>query len=1056
MLLAFRPQFVQANVMPVYEDLRRTESAHFIYIYQVSLAPQLPELVKLCEETFDLLTSILHWAPRGKTIVLYADSLDEHNGAAWVHPRATVLLYAAGSSPGSSIYEPGLFLRRTFLHEYTHVLSMDAQYGADAVLSAIFGRVLPTGDLLSLILAACAAPPGFLAPTWYLEGLAIWAETEFSNSGRGRTALADMIMRMSVAEQRSLSPKAWDLELPEWPYGEAAYLYGMKTIEYAQKLSAEKASQTSLPGELSDQVAHSFLFFFDDCARPVMGRTFDQMTRDALRQTQHNQATRIATLQSRPLTKLNRLTPEPLQAAYPRFSADSQAVFFAGKPEAGREVLYRYDCKEKRVERLENARIDFGGTTLNTPLNHKLIYYTRLNVRGRDRVWNELHCFDPATATRSLVTRLGRYRYPAISPDGRTLAAVRNESGSFSLLEVPLAAAGSPKAETIRKEAPPFHSLINPAYSPDGRSLAYVLANDEHSQLRNLDRITGADLLLVDWPCFIMTPVFHPSGSNLVFVADRNGVYNLYRQPLPFGEPQAVTHVLGGVFAPDFSPDGRELAVAAYDSRGYYLSVLTVASLTNVPAPLPVLKWDWPSSSRDSYPGRVKATNGPPVAQPLPARPPASVGPKALRAGNAAHSVAGGRTDSLLAATPVTSRPYSYLAGTRLSYWTPWLTVADGSGVQGGLAAAGADYTEALNLFALGGAESRWGTPLGSLLLQYSGSYPILSAFGAYGPETYYNLVKDKSGFFYDYNEEVGQAGGLVTLPLVRADYQADFSLGFQATDRKVITKSAEDYAGAPLVTTNLFEGTESALFAQMAFFSGTAFGRSASFEDGRALAATLERVDEAFGGELDQTRVLGQWVEYAPLAELPGRAWAGGQALAWADNHVLRLEGVGAAGEGDETAQSFFGLGGFGFVQQLAGRGLERNVILRGYDANSQVGRYLVKAGAAYRFPLLSHYEGMNATLPFYLHQVFGELYYEGGHASGGDSASALDANWLNAAGFEVNVSLTVFRYVPIAPGLGIVYAFNRKDPNPGASADSEANQKLQVYLSIKAVVNF
>jgi len=39
------------------------------------------------------------------------------------------------------IYEPDCSCR-TILHEYAHVLSMDAQYGADAVLSAIFGRVM--------------------------------------------------------------------------------------------------------------------------------------------------------------------------------------------------------------------------------------------------------------------------------------------------------------------------------------------------------------------------------------------------------------------------------------------------------------------------------------------------------------------------------------------------------------------------------------------------------------------------------------------------------------------------------------------------------------------------------------------------------------------------------------------------------------------------------------------------------------------------------------------------------------------------------------------------
>ncbi|MDD5677215.1 MAG: hypothetical protein PHW60_04385 [Kiritimatiellae bacterium] len=1011
------PLSAQANLMPVYEDLRRTESAHFIYIYQVSLGPQIPPLIRLSEEAYDLLTPALRWTPRGKTAILYADTMDEHNGSAWVYPRPTILLYAAGSSPGSTIYEPGLFLRRTVLHEYAHVLSMDAQYGADAFLNAIFGRVMPAGDFLSLVLAACAAPPGFLAPTWYLEGLSIWAETEFSSSGRGRTSVADMIMRMPFADQRVLSASRWDLALPEWPYGNAAYLYGMKTIEYAQALSAQTNGQPDLPGNLSDDVAHSFLYFFDNCAKPALGMTFNRMTRAALVQAQSCQQERIRRLQSHPLTPLTRLTPGALQVADPQFGADGSAVFFAGHPEAGRDVLYRYDRTTKRVQRVEGARVDFDSTSLAVPEDHELIYYTRLNVIGRDRIWNELHCYDPAKQTQTLVTREGRYRFPAIAPDGRILAAVRNEGGRFSLLEVPLAQAGNRRAETIRALAPPFHSIVDPAYAPDGKHLVYVLANDAHSQLRNIDLDTGNDTLLVDWPCIIITPLFHPSGSNLVFVADRNGVYNLYRFPLPFGEVLAITHALGGVFTPDFSPDGRELAVAAYDSRGYYLSLLNVESLSPPSFPLPELKPDWPSLPRDAE--RFKQSPAWAVTTALATNAPSKT--------NTPDSVV--------------SQPYNSLSGVRLDYWTPWLTVANGA-IEGGLASACSDYTQAQNIFALAGAESRWGTPLGALVYQYSGFYPILTAFGNYGPESYYDLVKDRSGYLYDYNEKVGQAGGMVTLPRVRIDSRADFSFGWQGTDRKVIPKSAEDYAGRPLVTSNLFEGTESALFAQMTFFNATSFGRSASFEDGRAVSATIERADKAFGGDLSQTRVLGQWVEYVPVV--------------WADNHVLRLEGVGAAGQGDETAQSFFGLGGYGVVQQVASPGLNRSVILRGYNPNSQVGRYLVKAGAAYRFPMMSYYRGADATLPLYMHQLFGELYYEGGHAWSGDATGALDACWLNAVGFELNLSLTLFRYAQIAPGLGVVYAFDRKDPNPGASGDDVENQKLQLYLSIKAVVNF
>jgi len=170
----------QVGRMPVNEPLLETESAHFLYIYSQSLSDQVPMLARYCEEAYVRLTPVFKWTPRQKTMVLYADSLDEHNGMASVSPRPMIMVYAAGSAPESTIYEPGFYLRRTVFHEFAHILAMDAQYGFDDTMARIFGRVMPVGDLLSILIAVCAAPPGELGPRWYQEGLAIWAETEFS------------------------------------------------------------------------------------------------------------------------------------------------------------------------------------------------------------------------------------------------------------------------------------------------------------------------------------------------------------------------------------------------------------------------------------------------------------------------------------------------------------------------------------------------------------------------------------------------------------------------------------------------------------------------------------------------------------------------------------------------------------------------------------------------------------------------------------------------------------------------------------------------------------
>ncbi|MBU1692605.1 MAG: hypothetical protein KKC51_01445, partial [Verrucomicrobia bacterium] len=230
----------RAQEMPINERILRVESDHFIVLYQESLAERVPALVRECETARAVLAPIFRWAPREKVQVLFHDGWDEHNGWAYTYPRPRLSFFAAGPSP-SGIYEPGGYLRSTIWHEYTHVLMIDAKYGFGDLLGRLFGRFLPeVGDPVSTLIALWAIPPGMTAPNWYLEGSAIWSETEFTRQGRGRQSLPDMVMRMAVVDGRALDPRQWELAHPEWPYSDAAYLWGARAMQYAQEQSSGK------------------------------------------------------------------------------------------------------------------------------------------------------------------------------------------------------------------------------------------------------------------------------------------------------------------------------------------------------------------------------------------------------------------------------------------------------------------------------------------------------------------------------------------------------------------------------------------------------------------------------------------------------------------------------------------------------------------------------------------------------------------------------------------------------------------------------------------------
>jgi len=75
--------------------------------------------------------------------------------------------------------------------------------------------------------------------------------------------------------------------------------------------------------------------------------------------------------------------------------------------------------------------------------------------------------------------------------------------------------------------------------------------------------------------------------------------------------------------------------------------------------------------------------------------------------------------------------------------------------------------------------------------------------------------------------------------------------------------------------------------------------------------------------------------------------------------------------------------------------------------------------------------------------------VFYEGGTAWDDDSPHD-ETNWLNSVGVEFNMSMTLFRFIDVAPGLGVAYAPDR-DPRR-----FDPDDNVQVYLTIKGAINF
>ncbi|WP_233505745.1 Tol-Pal system beta propeller repeat protein TolB [Rhodoferax lacus] len=165
---------------------------------------------------------------------------------------------------------------------------------------------------------------------------------------------------------------------------------------------------------------------------------------------------------------------------------------------------------------------------------------------------------------------------PAWSPNGRQLAYVSYEARKPTIY-VHEVATGKRRLVANFKG-----NNSAPAWSPDGKTLALALSRDGGTQLNLLDVSTaGSEPRRIAQSASIDTePVFTADGRSIYFVSDRGGSPQIYRVSVSGGSPERVTFSGNYNTSPALSPDGRWLAYVSRVGGAFKLYVMDLASGT--------------------------------------------------------------------------------------------------------------------------------------------------------------------------------------------------------------------------------------------------------------------------------------------------------------------------------------------------------------------------------------------------------------------------------------------------------------------------------------------
>jgi hypothetical protein len=253
----------------------------------------------------------------------------------------------------------------------------------------------------------------------------------------------------------------------------------------------------------------------------------------------------------------------------PALSPDGSRIAFLSERNRLSIDIYVADTETgRRVRRLTTTAVDPHFESLQflasagswAPDNRRLAVATVQRGRGAITIFD-------ADNGRVLQTirhnDRGEIFHPAWSPDGRTIAYSAQVGGFTDLYLYDLES-----GTTRRLTNDPFADL-QPAWSPDGTELLFVSDRGTSSLdtlsfgplgLAVLELETGRITTIDTGPGSAINPQWTPKGDAILFVSDRSGRPDVYRLPRSGGEPEPLTAVPTGVTG--ITPTSSAISVA--------------------------------------------------------------------------------------------------------------------------------------------------------------------------------------------------------------------------------------------------------------------------------------------------------------------------------------------------------------------------------------------------------------------------------------------------------------------------------------------------------------
>lgn len=257
-------------------------------------------------------------------------------------------------------------------------------------------------------------------------------------------------------------------------------------------------------------------------------------------------------------------------AAGSAWSIETAEVLFTGRRD-GVSDLYVLDRLTSHIRRMTEFGTADGGANAATvsPDGRRVAFQVR---RGSDY---EIHVMDLAGGASRNVTRHPEYDVnPAWSPDGRDLAFMSTRGFALGSLgpfpgHIYVLDLASDSLRRITTE--PLTSSLGPSdWSSDGAALLLARVVDGNPDVFQLDVASGGEVRLTDAPEGEYSATYAHAGDRIAFHSESDSASHIVVLELGTGERRVVTHGPGYRYGPEWSPDDEWIMFTASEDGHQY------------------------------------------------------------------------------------------------------------------------------------------------------------------------------------------------------------------------------------------------------------------------------------------------------------------------------------------------------------------------------------------------------------------------------------------------------------------------------------------------------